>query len=477
MTVSRVTERPSAATKPARRWSLAAVGLVLGACTALVPCQARAQDDGDDAVAEAAKPAEGGKGGAWAKVEQEADKTYKEALRAGGAFDGAARDFVTKRAVPQLANDANRGIVDRVRRRLREILLGGIADDRAFDDASRAVAETAVAIARDTDASAPARVNAMLLVGDLRGKDGKDGTAWPGATALLAAAAGDASLERSVRVAALAGLSRHADVARRAGGDKPAEFAKAARPAVVAIVAEPVPATDSVVSEWLSARALALVTSVMKSAPKEFAATLVQVMNDPKRSLDTRVRAANALGATVTAKSEIQAPEAVESILALAVAVVEVDEASLRNRRYEQQLFGGASGGGGAPAQMTKKMQMQGMGMGGGDQAAVEVPQLVSDQALRRTAWRLAALADAIMDKDEKTGVATLLSGEDKTNSTAYAELYRDQAAKLDEKRTDDSLLEAVAMIRQDEDVEVPATEEPVAPETTAPENDPFGGK
>ena len=138
---------------------------------------------------------------------------------------------------------------------------------------------------------------------------------------------------------------------------------------------------------------------------------------------------------------------------------------------------GGASGGGGAPTQMTKKMQMQGMSMGGGDQAAVEVPQLVSDQALRRTAWRLAALADAIMDKDEKTGVATLLSGEDKTNSTAYAELYRDQAAKLDEKRTDDSLLEAVAMIRQDEDVEVPATEEPVAPETTAPENDPFGGK
>lgn len=470
--------------RSARLWSLGTAGLLLIAGTAIAPAPARAQEEGDDPASETAKPAaDAGKVSAWNKVEQEADKTYKESLRAGGAFDGPARDFVTKRAVPQLANDANRAIVDRVRRRLREILLGGISDDRAFDEASRAVAETAVAIARDNGASAPARVNAMLLVGDLRAKDAKDGTVWPGAVPLLAAAAGDAALDRSVRVAALAGLSRHADVARKAGGEKLTEFAKAARPAVVAIVAEPVPAADAVVAEWLAARSLSLVTSVMKSAPKEFAATLVQVMNDPKRSLDTRVRAAAALGATATAKSEIQAPEAVEAILGLAVSVIEVDEATLRARRYEQQLFGGGAGGAGAPpggptGGMKKMMQPEGMRMaGGGDQAVVEIPQLVSDQAMRRTAWRLAALADAIMDEEGKTGVATLLAGDDQTNSKAYAELYRDQAKKIDEKRTDDSILEAAAVIRQEDDGTATTEAAPVEEETPAPEADPFGGK
>lgn len=460
------------------RGALALAAILTLAGAALDPGAVLAQDDGDDPAAETSKPAaDAGRSSAWTKVEQDADKTFKESLRSGGAFDGAARDFVTKRAVPQLANDANRPIIDRVRRRLRELLLGGIADDRAFEDASRAVAESALAIARDTDASAPARVNAMLLVGDLRAKDGKDGTVWPGAAPLLAAAAGDATLDRSVRVAALSGLSRHADVARKAGGEKPAEFAKTARQAVVAIVAEPVPAVDSVVSEWLAARALSLVTSVMKSAPKEFAATLVQVMNDSRRPLDTRVRAAAALGATVTAKSEIQAPEAVESILGLAVAVIEVDEATLRDRRYEQ-LFGGGGPGAPLPIQTTKRPTFEGLRMGGGgDPAAIEIPQIVSDQAMRRTAWRLAALADAIIDEEEKTGVALLLSGEDKDNSKAYAALYRDQAAKIDEQRTDDSILAAVAMIRPDEE-EATATEEaPAETESAAPENDPFGGK
>lgn len=462
------------------RVALAMAATIILAGVAIDPGAALAQDEGDDPAAETSKPAgDAGKSSAWTKVEQEADKTFKESLRSGGAFDGAARDFVTKRAVPQLANDANRAIIDRVRRRLRELVLGGIADDRAFDDASRAVAESALAIARDTDASAPARVNAMLLVGDLRAKDGKDGTVWPGAAPLLASAAGDAALDRSVRVAALAGLSRHADVARKAGGEKLAEFAKTARPAVVAIVAEPVPAADSVVSEWLAARALSLVTSVMKSAPKEFAATLVQVMNDTKRPLDTRVRAAAALGATVTAKSEIQAPEAVESIIGLAVSVIEVDEATLRDRRYEQLFGGGGPSGAPSPTQTTKRPTFEGMRMGGGgDPAEIEVPQIVSDQAMRRTAWRLAALADAIMDEEEKTGVAMLLSGEDRDNSKAYAALYRDQAAKIDEQRTDDSILAAVAMIRPDEEDEATAADAaPAETESSPPENDPFGGK
>ena len=249
-------------------WALAC-GAVLAVCPAAI-----AQDDGEEA-ADAPRPAaEAGRGAAWAKIEQDVEKNLKEVLRAPGGLDAGARDFIVEKAVPQLANDANRGILDRIRRRLREIFLSGTTDDRTFDDASQAIAEAALALVRDTEASLPARVNAMLLVGDLRGKDGKEGTVWPGAVAPLAAVAADTDIDTAIRVAAMAGLARHADAARRVGGDKQTEFAKAARGAVLAVAVQPTDPLRPAASDWLSARALALVTSVTKSAPKEFAAPL-----------------------------------------------------------------------------------------------------------------------------------------------------------------------------------------------------------
>lgn len=449
------------------------LGVALAACPAAV-----AQDDGDDPADAPRAAAEAGRGAAWAKIEQDVEKNLKEVLRAPGGLDAAARTFITEKAVPQLANEANRGMLDRIRRRVREIFLAGITDDRTFDEASKAIADAALAVVRDPDASIPARVNAMLLVGDLRGKDGKEGTVWPGAVASLAAVAADADVDTGVRVAAMAGLARHADAARRAGGDKLNDFAKAARPAVLAVAVQPADPLRPAASEWLSARALALVTSVTKSSSKEFAAALVKLMNDPARSLDVRVRAAAALGATATAKSEIQAAEAVGSITELALAVVEADEGILRDRRYEQGLAGGTSGGGTPASSASKMMSMQitAPGMAGGPAAPV-VPQLVPDQALRRTAWRLAALADAILDEEGKTGVAALLAGEDQENSKAYADLYREQALAIDAARTDDALLAAVAMIRPEEELPVAADAPAVKPAATAPESDPFGGK
>lgn len=486
-------------------WRPAAAFVVAGAMLGTAPLLA--QDGGEDEAAEGegAKPAADAKGSAWAKVEQEA-KGLRDALKAGGAYDNALRDFIAKRAVPQLASDSNRPIIDRVRRQLRDFPLGGIADDRVFDDVSKAIADAAVAIARDADASRPARVNAMLLVGELRGKDGKEGTVWAPAAGLLAAVASDASIDSSVRVAAMAGLSRHADVARKAGGDKQSEFAKAARPAVVGVVAEAPSELQPVASDWLASRALSMVTAVTKSSPKDFAATLAKIVADPARSIDVRVRAAGALGATATAKSEIQAVETVGAITDLAIAVLEADEATLRDRRYEQQLGGGGSGAAGGmgmgmgmmmsrPPQGGKPGGKFGAGMPGspaspgspgmpgmpGMGADIEIPQLVPDQALRRTAWRLMTLADALLTEDGKAGVAALLSGDDKENSKAYAELFREQAKKIDEARTDDSLLEAIASIRPDADApvdgEAAADGVPAAPKPAVDENDPFSGK
>ena len=445
-----------------------------------IPAQEPGDETAQDGADEGTKPAgDAGRNAAWTKIEQDAEKSYREPLKTGGGFEAAARDFVAKKAMPQLANEANRLIIDRVRRKMREILVVGITDDRAFDDASKAVADAAVAIARNPAASTAARVNAMLLVGELRAKDNKDGTVWPAAVTQLAAVAGDATIDPSVRVAAMAGLVRHADVAKRTGGERLAEFAKGARPAILAIVAEQPSADQPLVSDWLASRALSILTAVVKSSPKELAATLAGVMNDKSRSLDVRVRAASALGATVTPKSEIQAVETTNGVTELAVAVLEVDEGILRDRRYEQQMGGGGAGngGGGGGGMMSPRPAMGMPGMGGGGVAAT---QLVPDQSLRRTAWRLVTLADAVLTEDGKGGVAALLSGDDKAASQAYAELYRKYGLELDEKRTDDVILEALSALRPGDEVEeaaLPAGETEGSPAKPADDNDPFGSK
>jgi hypothetical protein len=459
-----------------------ATGLVVAA-GGLVPAQEEGAETAQNGADEGAKPAgDATRNAAWTKIEQDAEKSYREPLKAGGGFSPAAQDFIAKKAMPQLANDANRPILDRVRRKMREILILGITEDRAFDDASKAVADAAVTIAKNSEASRAARVNAMLLVGELRAKDNKDGTVWPAAVSQLAAVAGDATLDPSVRVAAMAGLVRHADVAKRTGGDRLTEFTKGARPAILAIVAEKPSVEQPVVSDWLASRALSILTTVVKSSPKELATTLVGVMNDNSRSLDVRVRAAAALGATVTPKSEIQAVEATNGVKALAVDVLEFDEGILRDRRYEQQMSGGGTGGGsgGGGGMMSMRpgmptgMSMPGMGGGG-----VAVPQLVPDQSLRRTAWRLVTLADAMLTEDGKSGVAALVSGDDKVKSQAYAELFRKYALELDEKRTDDVILEALAFIRPggEEEAATPAGDAEGTPAKPADDNDPFGGK
>jgi hypothetical protein len=300
--------------------------------------------------------------------------------------------------------------------------------------------------------------------------------------------AGDATLDPSVRVAAMAGLVRHADVAKRTGGDRLTEFTKGARPAILAIVAEKPSVDQPVVSDWLASRALSILTTVVKSSPKELATTLVGVMNDKDRSLDVRVRAAAALGATVTPKSEIQAVEATNGVTALAVNVLELDEGILRDRRYEQQMSGGGTGGGGGGSMMPGRpgrmpsmpgMPPGGMSMTGMGGDGVAVPQLVPDQSLRRTAWRLMTLADAMLTEDGKAGVAALVSGDDKVKSQADAGLFRKYALELDEKRTDDVILEALAAIRpgDDEDAATPAGDAEGTPAKPADDNDPFGGK
>ena len=384
---------------------------------------------------------------AWTKMEQE----YKDSLRGGGAFDPAAREFVIKKALPQLGIEANRPIVDRVRRRLREALLNGIADDKAFDDASKAVAEAALAMARDPKTSPIVRVNAMLLVGELRQKDAREGGVWEPAAVLLAASAADGKLPLGVRVAALAGLSRHAEAAKKAGGTKPADLAKAARAAVGSIVEEPVSADRSVAAEWMTARALALLPAVMQPLPRETAAAVVAILNDSSRSIDVRVRAAAALGALVGPKSEVNPPAVIESVRKLAIAALAADEAAANERRFEEEyrlLTSGGQVGGASRYTPPRPVPVpldnpDDPGFIGGP----VVPEMISEQACRRAAWRMVTLADSVVTADEKAGLATLLPQNESAAAKKMAATIRAEGVKIHEDRTEAAILDALDVL------------------------------
>lgn len=352
----------------------------------------------------------------WTKLENAPEvRELRQQLRDGGPFDAKARDFAVRIAVPQLALEANRSSIERVRRRIRDLVLGDVADAKAFDDASKAMLEAVAALARNGDAEPVVRVNAMLLIGDLRDKAGRP---LPAALAALVASAGDVRLPLEVRVAAAAGIARHADAAK-AGGDATA-VAQAVAPAIAPMLSGP----PSTAADWLAGRALAIVQTLgPKAATKEALAAAGRILGDPDRAVDLRVRAAAALGAAAAADSGVDVGRAVASIRATAVAGLEADKAAAESRREEQKIAGEAPGAGGLP----------------GVAAEPTIPKL----ACRRNAWRLWTCADAITAEDG-TGLAKLLGGDAADAAGRLASALRDAAKALDDNPDEQSVLEAL---------------------------------
>jgi hypothetical protein len=151
----------------------------------------------------------------WTKVEACREiRELKEKLREGGQVDANARLFLEETALPQLALDENRALIERTRRRIRDLLLGDLPDEKSYGEVSLLIAEFMTALARDEQAEPVVRVNAMLLVSELKGRNDKP---WPPAALALAAAAGDKGLPDAVRIAALTGVAKH--VAAGGGDD------------------------------------------------------------------------------------------------------------------------------------------------------------------------------------------------------------------------------------------------------------------
>lgn len=360
----------------------------------------------------------GGKYSSWTKVDGAVEtREYKEKLRDGGPFDAAARGFATQVVLPQLALEANRPTIERVRRRIREVLLSDIADEKTFNDAAKTVLDTMAALARNGDAERVVRVNAMLLVGDLRSKDNRP---LPAAAPVLAAAAGDVRLPLEVRIAAAAGLVRHAE-AGKAGGDL-AAVAKTVGPALMPMLAGDPKTAPVAAVDWLAGRGLAIMQALGPQAgTREAVNAAARILGDASRSIDVRIRAAAALGAAATAGSGVDAARAVESVRSVAIAGLEADFEKAERLRMERRVGGGNQ----QPA--------------GGAAGEPTIPAL----ACRRHAWRLAACADAIEGADGTAGLAALL-GNDAGAAKDLAAALRKAAAGLDAHPDEQSVAEAL---------------------------------
>ena len=416
----------------------------------------------------------------WEKAEAaDQAKKYVEQLKKG-EFDAAAQAFLEQIALPQLALDGNRKTIERTRRRMREVLLNEkLAEAAALEKASRAAVDWLVAQARNPQVDPAVRVNAMLFVGELRGKDGRP---WPGATAALSGAAADAKLPAGVRVAAVAGLARHVDAARVAGGGDP-QLAQATAKSLLTIMTAAPSEADGAASDWLVSRALDMAAVVMPQATPEAAAAIAAILDDASRAVDVRVRAAAALGTMATADATINAARAVAAIRGLAVEAVKADLATAAERAIAARMSGqpvpgmmpgmmpggidgggvgfpggGIPGGGGFPG---------GGGEFGGGAGVPDDP--IDALVVRRDAWRLMTLANAVEAADGSRGLATLLAADAADGAKAIAKVLREAAVSLDQSPDATSLKRAL------EDIErvAPAAAGPAVPKPAAAAGDP----
>jgi hypothetical protein len=278
----------------------------------------------------------------------------------------------------------------------------------------------------------------MLLVGELRAKDNRP---LPAAAPVLAAAAGDVRLPLEVRIAAAAGLMRHAEAAK-AGGD-PAAVAKALAPALVPMLTGD-PKTGPVAAiDWLAGRGLAIMQTLGPQAgSKEAVTAAARILGDASRSVDVRVRAAAALGAAATADSGVDAARAVESVRGVAITGLEADFAAAERLRMERRVAG-----------------------------AAEEP-MIPALACRRDAWRLAVCADAIEGADGGAGLIGLV-GNDAAAAKDLATVLRQAAAGLDANPDEQSVIDALEKLGKPVAGAAPAANRPAQPAATQPQDVP----
>ena len=419
----------------------------------------------------------------WTKIESAPEtRTYKEAMRGGGAFDAAARGFLEDIALPQLSLEANRTTIERVRKRMREFLLADIANEKTADDAGKAVLAFMESLAGKEDAEAVVRVNAMLLIGELQSPDRKP---WQPAAATLAAAVANPALPKAVRIAACVGLARHVE-ATKGVPDEQQRMAAAALPAILAILKESAkdgqqegqpkdaakgatPSAGAVENDWMVSRCLSMLPMLGQMAPAT-AAEVVRVLGDGSRAINVRVRAAAALAAAAGPESKVDKAAAIKAINELAVTSLQSDVAAADKLLLDRQYGGGT----GQPVPGPMGMMPPGMMPGGFGQPGMPggplgpdgrplVEQLIPREACRRAAWRLSVLADAVLTDDSKRGLA-VLGGEAAPAAVELSQTLRRAAMDLDASPEEAMLRQALAGLKPAQPAAPAAEDPPAAP-------------
>jgi hypothetical protein len=352
-------------------------------------------------------------------------KAYKEAMSGGGAFDATARGFLEQIALPQLQLEANRSTIERIRKRLREFLLGGIANDKSADEATRTVSSFMDSLAAKNDVDPVVRVNAMLLVGELQSA----GKPWPPAAATLAQAVSNTDLPKAVRIAACVGLAKHVE-ATKGVVDEQQRMASVAVPAIQAILKEPTTPETVVENDWMASRCLTMLALLGPMKP-DTAAEVVRILNDASRSINVRVRAAAAIAASANLESKVDATALNQSIRGLAVLSLERDTAAADTLLLDRQFGGGVGQPLPGAAGIISSDDTGTYGASAGPIGQPAAAEMIPREVCRRAAWRLAVLADAIVSEDAKRGLA-LLVGDIPPTANALSQSLRRAAMNLD---------------------------------------------
>jgi hypothetical protein len=377
----------------------------------------------------------------WGKVELATEtRGFKEAMRAGGAFDAAARGFLEQIALPQLALEANRPAIERVRRKIREFLLGDVVNEKAADDAGKAVMAFMQALADKQEAEPVVRVNAMLLIGELQGADRKPLQA---AAPVLARAAANADLPKAVRIAAGVGLQRHVEATRGLAEDQQ-RVADVANPAIREILEKSASQALAAEDDWLASRCLAMMPLLGAGTP-ETIAQAARIVGDEALSVDLRVRAAAGLAAAAGPDAKVDVAAAIAAIGKLAVLSLERDAAAADRLLLERQSGAPSGLPAAGPPLAPPGATGDPSGQPGGEQS---VPR----EVCRRAAWRLSVLADSILTDDSKRGLAVRAAeGDARTGFQKLAQTLRRAAMELDANPDEATLRQALA------DLEPPA--------------------
>jgi hypothetical protein len=376
-------------------------------------------------------------------LQKETDAFVKR-IQEQGAFDDEAKAFVTKVALQKLRQTPDQRRQRRLAGgekfeasldRIRDALSGGKggAAAGAGPKVREAAAAWLVEQARSGQPSIAA--NATMVLGDLR----SDGKPWVESGKQLAAIAADAGLPPAVRAAAVAGLARHVDeVTAKALSP---EFVEKTTPALLAIVTTPTPAFDPA-GQWLVSRALDLVPSVVPQASPEMAKALMAIVSDQARSMDERVRAATALGATTTAESGVDSAQAVTAIHSLATAALADSLEAAKDRALAASLS----------SMPLANIQQSGLPDAGSTTPVYPLGTL----EVERDAWRLLKLSEAVAKpKFKKNKAGSLEPAWAEPLEGGLARLLEDNAAAVDlakQLRTEiDGILENPTALRVSE--------------------------